>query len=141
MYLVDTSIIRTEFPGFVFLCLFIDLAVRKVVGWALADNMETPLAIRAPSRVTERQRPGPGLIVHSELRRSKSRPYARIIKRHTRGLNRDGDVCISWNRSILVYHVDARFDKEHFPNAKAEALENMVGAGPGLDGDSSGASA
>lgn len=76
-----------------------------------------------------------------ELRGSKSRPYAGIVKCHTRGLNQDGDVCISWNRSVLVYRRDATFDKGYFPIAKAEALESMVGDVPRLDGESSGASA
>lgn len=71
-----------------------------------------------------------------ELRGSKSRPYAGIVKCHTRGLNQEGDLCISWNRSILVYRQDAPFDKGHFPIAKAEPLENMV-SGLELNGNSS----
>ncbi len=61
-----------------------------------------------------------------ELRPSKSRLYAGIVKCHTRGLNQNGDVCVSWNRSVLVYRRDAKFDKGHFPVSKDGPLEEMT---------------
>lgn len=76
-----------------------------------------------------------------ELRTSASRPYAGIVTCHTRGLNQDGDVCISWNRSVMVYRRDAKFDKGYFPQAKANPLENMVGGTSRSNDGSNGASA
>lgn len=51
-------------------------------------------------------------------RESKSRPYAGIVKVHTRGLNQNGDVCLSYTRSFLVYKRDHARDVEHFPASK-----------------------
>jgi acyl dehydratase len=56
------------------------------------------------------------------LRLSASRPYAGIVSTHTRGLNQDGDVCISFDRSALVYRRDADAVPQHFPAAKAGPL-------------------
>lgn len=69
-----------------------------------------------------------------ELRPSKSRPYAGIVKCHTRGLNQNGDVCVSWNRSVLVYRRDAPFDKGHFPVSKDGPLEEMTFDGVSEEG-------
>lgn len=52
-----------------------------------------------------------------ETRESDSRPYAGIVKVRTRGLNQDGDVCISYMRTVMVYRRDATQDKGHFPEA------------------------
>ncbi len=51
-------------------------------------------------------------------RRSRSRPYAGIVTCRTRGLNQDGDTCLSWERSVMVYTRDADQDKGYFPVAK-----------------------
>ncbi len=53
-----------------------------------------------------------------ELRESSSRPYAGIVKARTRGLNQDGKVCLTYERSVMVYRRDATQDKEHFPKAE-----------------------
>ena len=53
-----------------------------------------------------------------DKRESKSRPYAGIVTVKTQGLNQDGDVCVSWERSVMVYKRDAPQDKGHFPIAK-----------------------
>ena len=50
-------------------------------------------------------------------RESLSRPYAGIVRVHTRGLNQHGDVCLSYTRSFLVYKRDAAKDIEHYPTA------------------------
>ena len=50
-------------------------------------------------------------------RESSSRPYAGIVSVHTRGLNQDGDVCLSYDRSVMVYRRDAEQDKDLFPRA------------------------
>lgn len=53
-----------------------------------------------------------------EKRESQSRPYAGIVTVKTQGLNQDGDVVVSWKRSVMVYKRDAPMDKGHFPVAK-----------------------
>lgn len=56
----------------------------------------------------------------TELRASNSRPYAGIVTCRTRGLNQDGDVCLSYQRSVMVYKRDAPMDKGYFPTAKED---------------------
>jgi itaconyl-CoA hydratase len=58
----------------------------------------------------------------TELRESRSRPYAGIVTCRTRGLNADGDEVMSWRRSVMVYKRDAPFDKDLFPKAKTGPL-------------------
>lgn len=55
-------------------------------------------------------------------RESQSRPYAGIVTCRTRGLNQDGDECVSWTRTFLVYKSDAPHDKDYFPEAKNGAM-------------------
>lgn len=52
------------------------------------------------------------------LRESGSRPYAGIVTCRTRGLNQDGDECLSWFRSVMVYRRDAGQAAGYFPVAK-----------------------
>ena len=54
------------------------------------------------------------------LRESRSRPYAGIVTALTRGLNQDGDVCMTYERTVMVYKRDAPQDKGLFPEAKGE---------------------
>lgn len=99
----DITYIST-WAGFVYLCVFIDLATRKVVGWALDDNMETSLVIRALSNAIERQRPRPGLMVHSDQgAQYTSRRFRSFLDNHNflQSLSRraqcwDNAVCESW---------------------------------------------
>lgn len=56
------------------------------------------------------------------LHDSKSRPYAGVVSMHTRGLNQDGDVVASWNRSVMVAKRSSGIGQNYFPEAKAGAL-------------------
>jgi acyl dehydratase len=56
----------------------------------------------------------------TDKRESSSRPHAGIVSARTRGLNQDGDVCVSWKRSFMVYKKDAVQDKGLFPTARGE---------------------
>lgn len=53
-----------------------------------------------------------------DLRESRSRPYAGIVSVRSQGLNQDGDVCLSFERSVMVYKRDAPQDKDVFPTAR-----------------------
>ena len=52
-----------------------------------------------------------------DKRESQSRPNAGIVTVRTRGLNQDGEVCVSYQRTVLVYRRDAPQDKGYFPEA------------------------
>lgn len=44
----------------------LDLATRKIVGWAMRDHMRTELPLAALMMAAQRQRPALGLICHSD---------------------------------------------------------------------------
>ncbi len=65
VWLADITYIPTA-EGWLYLAAVLDLATRKVVGWAMRDHMRTELTLAALMMATQRQRPGPGLIHHSD---------------------------------------------------------------------------
>jgi transposase InsO family protein len=65
IYVGDITYIWT-WEGWAYLATVIDLASRRVVGWALADHMRASLVCDALRMAIEARRPGPGLIFHSD---------------------------------------------------------------------------
>ncbi len=65
VWLADITYIPTD-EGWLYLAAVLDLATRKVVGWAMRDHMRTELTLGALIMAAQRQRPGPGLIHHSD---------------------------------------------------------------------------
>ncbi|MFA5890859.1 MAG: IS3 family transposase [Actinomycetota bacterium] len=65
VYCGDITYIRT-WEGWLYLATIIDLASRRVVGWAMADHMRTELVADALKMAIDHRRPEPGLIFHSD---------------------------------------------------------------------------
>ena len=65
IYVGDITYIWT-WEGWVYLATVIDLASRRVVGWAMADHMRAELVADALGMALDARRPGPGLIFHSD---------------------------------------------------------------------------
>lgn len=65
VWLADITPIRTG-EGWLYLAAVLDLATRKVVGWAMRGHMRTELTLGALIMAAQRQRPGPDLIHHSD---------------------------------------------------------------------------
>jgi transposase InsO family protein len=61
----DISYVRT-WEGWLYLATVIDLASRRVVGWAMADHMRSALVGDALRMAVESRRPAPGLIFHTD---------------------------------------------------------------------------
>lgn len=61
----DITYIRT-WEGWAYLATIIDLASRRVVGFAVRDHMRTELVTAALEMALTTRRPGPGLIFHSD---------------------------------------------------------------------------
>jgi transposase InsO family protein len=61
----DITYVRT-WQGWAYLATVIDMASRRVVGWAMADHMETSLVEDALRMAIAARRPGPGLIFHAD---------------------------------------------------------------------------
>jgi len=65
IYVGDITYVWT-WEGWAYLATVIDLASRRVVGWALADHMEASLACDALSMAVASRRPAPGFIMHTD---------------------------------------------------------------------------
>jgi transposase InsO family protein len=65
IWLADITYIPTD-EGWLYLATVLDLFSRKVVGWAMRDHLRQELTIAALTMAIQRQRPGPGLIHHSD---------------------------------------------------------------------------
>jgi transposase InsO family protein len=79
-YVGDITYVMT-WEGWAYLATVIDLASRRVVGWALADHMRTELVEDALTMAFVQRRPPEGLIFHSD-RGSQyvGHDYARLAK-------------------------------------------------------------
>jgi transposase InsO family protein len=65
VYVGDITYIRT-WEGWLYLATVIDLASRRVVGWAMADHMRAALVCDALRMAIDARRPAPGAIFHSD---------------------------------------------------------------------------
>lgn len=52
-----------------------------------------------------------------DKRASNSRPYAGIVTVRTRGLNQDGEICLTFERTVMVYKRGHGHDESLFPEA------------------------
>ncbi len=99
------------------------LTVAMVLGISVSDVSQNGMANLSwdEIRLTHPVYVGDTLYAQSlviDKRESSSRPYAGIVSVKTQGLNQDGDVVVSWKRSVMVYKRDAPMDKGLFPVAK-----------------------
>jgi putative transposase len=65
VWLSDITYIPTD-EGWLYLAAVLDLATRKVVGWAMRDHLRAELASAALLMAAQRQRPATGLVAHSD---------------------------------------------------------------------------
>lgn len=77
-----------------------------------------------------------GESIVTDLRESASRPYAGIVSVHTRGLNQNGDVCVSFDRTVMVYRRSAPQHTAHFPSASIP-IADVVASRSGVTADAS----
>src|SRR5262245_18313065 len=62
----DITYLPLQDGGWAYLATWLDLYSRKIVGWQVAETMTANLIIEAMAQVIRRERPAPGLIVHSD---------------------------------------------------------------------------
>lgn len=65
VYVGDITYIRT-WEGWLYLATVIDLASRRVVGWAMAEHMRAELVCDALRMAIDARRPAPGTMFHSD---------------------------------------------------------------------------
>ena len=65
IWLADVTYIETD-QGWLYLATVMDLYSRRIVGWAMADHLRAELPLAALRMALSVQRPGSGLIHHSD---------------------------------------------------------------------------
>jgi len=65
VWVSDLTYVPTR-EGWLFLAIVLDLASRRVVGWAMRETLEEELALAALQMALGERRPGPGLVHHSD---------------------------------------------------------------------------
>jgi transposase InsO family protein len=109
----DITYIRT-WEGWLYLATVIDLASRRVVGWAMADHMRAELVCDALGMAIAARGPAPGLIFHSDRgSQYTSADFQRLLASHQiqQSLSRprqcwDNAVAESWSSTLkleLIY--------------------------------------
>jgi transposase InsO family protein len=82
VYVGDITYIRT-WQGWAYLATVLDLASRRVVGWAVADHMRTDLVADAMRMAIQHRRPAPGAIFHSDRgTQYTSRAFTDLLAEH-----------------------------------------------------------
>jgi len=81
-WLADITYIPTR-EGWLYLAAVEDLFSRKVVGWSMADHMESRLVVDALDMAVKRRWPGEGLLAHSDRgSQYASAHYQQLLARH-----------------------------------------------------------
>jgi transposase InsO family protein len=110
----DVTFIPTD-QGWLYLAVVIDLCLRKVVGWAMADHLRAELCTEALNMALRQRRPAAGLVHHSDRGvQYACGEYRDLLERHgiTCSMSRAGDcydnaVVESFFKTLkaeLVYH-------------------------------------
>lgn len=61
----DITYIPTK-SGWVYLCVFLDLCSRAIVGWSVSKSMKADLVLNALDNACKKRKPGKELIIHSD---------------------------------------------------------------------------
>ena len=79
-WVADITYIRTE-EGWLYLATLMDIGSRKIVGWAMADHMETSLIEKALKHALSVRKPNKGWIHHSDQgSQYTSQSYTKLLK-------------------------------------------------------------
>lgn len=95
----DLTYIPTR-EGWLFLAVLLDLATRRVVGWATGATLATTLPLAALHRALRLRRPPPGLIQHTDRgSQYASEAYRAVLAAHgiRQSMSRKGDC---WDNAV-----------------------------------------
>ena len=95
----DLTYIPTR-EGWLYLAVLLDLATRRVVGWAMGATMATALPLAALERALWLRRPSPGLVHHTDRgSQYASSEYRSVLARHgvVQSMSRKGDC---WDNAV-----------------------------------------
>jgi putative transposase len=99
-WVADITYIRTR-AGWLYLAVVLDLYSRKIVGWAMAPDMETTLVCKALHMAIAQRSPAAGLIVHSDRGcQYASSAYQKLLSIHglVASMSRKGNC---WDNAVV----------------------------------------
>lgn len=100
VWAADITYIPTR-EGWLFLAVILDLATRRVVGWALRTRLTQELTLSALQMAMAHRRPGPGLLHHSDRgSQYTARRYQQTLNAagFTSSMSRVGDC---WDNAVV----------------------------------------
>jgi transposase InsO family protein len=81
-WVADITYVPTR-AGWLYLAAVEDLYSRRVVGWSMADHLESRLVVDALELAVQRRLPGEGLLAHSDRgSQYASEHYRRLLEKH-----------------------------------------------------------
>ena len=98
-WVADITYVPTQ-EGFLFLAVILDLASRRVVGWAMQASLTAELALAALRMALAERRPEPGLVHHSDRGvQYASTAYQELLAAHglEASMSRKGDC---WDNAV-----------------------------------------
>jgi putative transposase len=99
VWVSDITYIPTR-AGWLYLAVVLDLASRRVVGWAMRDSLEETLTLDALHMALAQRRPAAGLLHHSDRgRQYASATYRALLTQHgiTSSMSRTGNC---WDNAV-----------------------------------------
>ncbi len=109
----DITYLASE-AGWLYLCTWMDLFSRLIVGWQLDDHMEARLVIEAFKKAVKARRSPPGLVVHSDGgAQYTSLTFRKVLKRQK----------CRQSMTRRDNHYDNAFAESLFSRMKAELLD------------------
>ena len=133
-WVADITYVYTSVHGWCYLASVEDLHTRKIVGAAFSKHMETTLVLKALERAYQNQKPGPGLILHSDRGtqytsiefRNKLNKYNMIQSLSNKG-NPYDNACIESFHSIIKKEYINHEKFQTFEEAKLKIFDYIEG--------------
>jgi len=99
VWVSDLTYVPTR-EGWLFLAIVLELASRRVVGWAMRETLDTELALAALRMALATRRPAPGLVHHSDRgSQYASAEYRALLQAHglVASMSKTGDC---WDNAV-----------------------------------------
>jgi len=134
LWVADITYVRLR-EEFVFLAVILDAHSRRVVGWGIDRNLDSPLTLRALRMALKKRKPEPGMIHHSDRGvQYACDDYVAMLKQHAIQISMsrvgnpyDNAKAESFMKTLKKEEVDGRIyqDLLHLRRSFAEFLENV----------------
>jgi transposase InsO family protein len=125
VWVSDITYVPTR-AGWLFLAVVLDLASRRVVGWAMREHLEAELALSALQMAITARRPAPGVIHHSDRGvQYACTAYRELLARHgmQASMSRSGNC---WDNAVaesFFATLELELIARHDWHTKAEARQ------------------